>query len=358
MANNYLTKFFGGMAIAVTLTACHGKQSASDTLPCVQTDIIQAATQQLGIQYPGRVKAAEDLNLAFKVSGTILRIVAPEGSHFRKGDLLAEMDPADYRAQLDATEAEYKQVKNEAERIMALYKEEVVSSNTNDKAVYGLRQMEAKLQHHRDQLEYTRLYAPFDGYMQKHLFNAHETLAAGMPVLSIISSGSPEVEMSLPAAEYIRRDSFRSFTCTFSLYPGVVYPLRLLSITPKANANQLYSVRLSMDVTGRPLPSPGMNAMVSIATDQDDQTSLLIEANALQHEGDQTYIYVYDEADSIVHRREVELLRLLSDGKCIIRSTQAHAGDVIVNYGARQLHDGQRVKLLPAQTPTNVGGLL
>lgn len=358
MKQNPLSIWLWGLALAATLTACRGKQSADGPLPCVQTDTIQAATRQLGVQYPGRVKAAEDLNLAFKVSGTILRITASEGSPIRKGQLLAELEPADYRAQLDATEAEYQKVKREAERIMTLYKEEVVSSNQNDKAVYGLRQMEAKLQHHRDQLAYTRLYAPFDGYVQKHLFNAHETIAAGMPVLSIISSGTPEVEMSLPAAEYIRRDSFRNFTCTFSLYPGEVYPLRLLSITPKANANQLYTVRLAVDVQGRPLPSPGMNAMVAITTNEDDATSLLLPANALQHEGEQTYIYLYDSTDNRVHRCTVELLRLLSDGRCIVRSAGARAGDVVVSYGARHLSDGQAVKLLPVHTATNVGGLL
>lgn len=75
------------------------------------------------------------------------------------GQLLAELDPTDYQVQLDATEAEYKQIKAEAERVMALYKENGLLP-ANDKAVYGLKQITAKYQHHKDQLGYTRLYAP------------------------------------------------------------------------------------------------------------------------------------------------------------------------------------------------------
>lgn len=131
-----------------------------------------------------------------------------DGTYVRKGQLLAELDPADYQIQLDAAEAEYQSVKAEAERVMALYKENVTTPDANDKAMYGLKQITAKYNHAKDQLEYTRLYAPFSGYVQKRLFDSHETIAAGMPVVSIISEGTPEVEINLPAVEYIRRQQF------------------------------------------------------------------------------------------------------------------------------------------------------
>lgn len=60
------------------------------------------------------------------------------------------------------------------------------------------------------------------------------------------SAGIPEVEINLPAADYIRRDRFDGYHCTFDLYPGENYPLKLISVTPKANANQLYTMRLQM----------------------------------------------------------------------------------------------------------------
>lgn len=164
----------------------------------------------------------------------------------RKGQLLAELDPTDYRIQLDVAEAEYQSVKAEAERVMALYKENVTTPDANDKAVYGLRQITAKYNHAKDQLAYTRLYAPFSGYVQKRLFDSHETVAAGMPVVSIISEGSPEVEINLPAVEYIRRQQFTRYYCTFDIYPHQRYALELISVTPKANANQLYTMRLQL----------------------------------------------------------------------------------------------------------------
>ena len=127
-------------------------------------------TNKRSCNFPGKVKAAQDISLAFRVSGTISKIHVKDGARVQEGQLLAELDPTDYQVQLDATEAEYQQIKAEAERVMALYKDNGTTPNANDKAVYGLKQITAKYKHHKDQLAYTRLYAPFNGYVQKRLF--------------------------------------------------------------------------------------------------------------------------------------------------------------------------------------------
>ena len=222
------------------LASCNSSTKDAREYQTVKIDTVTSANGQTYLQYPGKVKAAQDISLAFRVSGTIRKIYVKDGARVQVGQLLAELDPTDYQVQLDATEAEYKQIKAEAERVMALYKENGTTPSANDKAVYGLKQITAKYQHHKDQLGYTRLYAPFNGYIQKRLFEAHETIGAGMPVLSMISGGAPEVEINLPAAEYIRREQFNQYHCTFDIYPDRSYPLKLISVTPKANANQLY----------------------------------------------------------------------------------------------------------------------
>ena len=171
-----------------SLTSCNGSTQDAKGCQTVKIDTVISASGQSYLQYPGKVKAAQDISLAFRVSGTIQKIYVKDGARVQAGQLLAELDPTDYQVQLDATEAEYKQIKAEAERVMALYKDNGTTPSANDKAVYGLKQITAKYQHHKDQLGYTRLYAPFSGYIQKRLFEAHETIGAGMPVLSMISS--------------------------------------------------------------------------------------------------------------------------------------------------------------------------
>ena len=340
------------------LTSCAQRAKETKEAQTVKIDTVISADEQTYLQFPGKVKAAQDISLAFRVSGTISKIHVTDGARVHEGQLLAELDPTDYQVQLDATEAEYQQIKAEAERVIALYKENGTTPNANDKAVYGLKQITAKYKHHQDQVAYTRLYAPFNGYVQKRLFEAHETVGAGMPILSMVSAGTPEVEINLPAAEYIHREQFNRFHCTFDIYPGQIYPLKLISVTPKANANQLYSMRLQLVTDKQAVPSPGMNTMVTIFCDTENANTLSVPTNALLQKDGKSYVFVYNPSDSTIQSREVNPQRLLSNGRSLITSPQLKPGEQIVASGVHHIKDGDTVKPLPAITKTNIGGML
>lgn len=342
----------------VFLTSCGHHAKEANHNPTVKIDTVFAADGQNALQFPGKVKAAQDVNLAFRVSGTIRKVYVDDGTRVKEGQLLAELDPTDYQVQLDATEAEYHQVKAEAERVMALYKENGTTPNANDKAVYGLKQITAKYKHHKDQLGYTRLYAPFSGIVQKRLFDAHETIGAGMPVLSMVSTGMPEVEINLPAAEYIRREQFNTYHCTFDIYPEKVYSLKFLSVTPKANANQLYAMRLQLIPRDLPVPSPGMNTMVTILCDKEINSPLSIPSGAIRKQDGQVQVFVYNPSDGKVHGRSVKVIQLLTNGRSIVVADDLQPGELIVSSGVHHVEDGMVVKPLPGVTKTNIGGLL
>ena len=104
--------------LVVLLASCSQRTQITDSKPTVKIDTVFSADGQTALQFPGRVKAAQDISLSFRVSGTILRMYVNYGTYVRKGQLLAELDPADYQIQLDAAEAEYQSVKAEAERVM------------------------------------------------------------------------------------------------------------------------------------------------------------------------------------------------------------------------------------------------
>lgn len=340
------------------LASCASGSEQGSRIPSVKVDTVVSNGAKSFLQYPGRVKAAKDVDLAFRVSGTLQKIYVKDGAAVKTGQLLAEMDPSDYKVQLEATEAKYKQIKAEAERVIALFNDGGSTPNDYDKAVYGLKQIEALYQHHKDELAYTRLYAPFDGFIQKRFFDAHETIGAGMPVLSMLSKGTPEVEIYLPAAEYIRRESFTQYHCTFDIYPGKIYPLQLIGITHKANANQLYTMRLKLELTDGEIPSAGMNTMVSVFYSDSGDHSLQVPTSALLHKDGKVSVFVYQKESQSVKEAAVTCVRPLSNGHTIITSDAVKPGDVIVSAGIHSLKDGDSVRPLEHISTTNIGGLL
>ena len=340
------------------IVSCGEPQKETNKVKTVKTDTVHIEGRQTLLQYPGKVKASQDITLAFRVSGTILRIFVQDGQQVKAGQLLAELDPTDYQIQLNATEAQYQQVKSETERVIALYNEGGTTPVAYDKAVYGLKQITALYEHHKDELSYTKLYAPFNGFIQKHLFKAHETVGAGMPVLSMVGKGAPEVEINLPAAEYIRREQFSDYQCTFDIYPGKVYPLKLIGITHKANANQLYTMRLQLMTEGLPMPSAGMNTLVNIHLNNGESQELKVTSGAVLQKNGKSGVYVYDPQNQTVCFRSIDLIRLTNNGYAIITSNVLKAGDIVISSGVHRINDGEKVQPLPPVTQTNVGGLL
>jgi len=280
------------------------------------------------------------------------------GQQIRKGETVARMDSRDYALQLAATEAEYKQVKAEAERVIRLYEKQSVSENDYDKAVSGLQQITAKYNAHRNALADTRLTAPFDGYVQKIHYDAGETVAAGMPVVSLISSSAPEVEINIPASEFIRSDEFETYRCSSEIYPDREFPLELVSISRKANLNQLYTARLRFLPTGPDTPlTPGMSVMVTIGLRSGTTGAVKIPLSAmLEHDGTPA-VWVYNPADSTVALRKIRPSAISRDGILTVTGG-LHAGEQVVSAGVHALKENDKVKPLPAATSTNVGGLL
>ena len=353
------------LATVGVLASCSSGKDKGVSVKSVKLDKVTLADETMRLDYPGRVKASQDISLSFKVSGTLERFHVEEGQTVRAGQMIANLDPVDYQVQLDATEAEYKQIKADAERIMAMYEEDVATASDNDKAVYGLEQITAKRKHHQDELNYTRLTAPFDGTIQKKLFEEHETVGAGTPVVTMVSGGLPEIEINIPASDYVKRATFRQFTCTFEVYSGKVYDLKLISISPKANSNQLYTVRLQVLKGDNPLPSPGMNTMVSIVCSEDagaegvsSSEQLAVPTSALLTKDGKTVLFVYDSAAGKVRANRVEIQQLLSNGKAVVTSDGLSVGDKIVVAGIHFIEDGESVSPLEEVSESNVGGLL
>ena len=339
----------------MSLTGCGKKKEAVSEPRPVLVQTVENGNGKSVTTYPGRTRASEEANVAFRVSGTLLKVTVKEGDRVRCGQVIARMDDRDYRVQLAAAEAEYTQVKAEAERVMSLYADSVATANNYDKARYGLQQITQKLQHCRDQVDDCLLRAPFDGYVRTVLHESHETVAAGMPIAGLIADGQTEVVINIPASENLRRNQFDSFTARFDVLPDEVFPLQLLSIARQANTNQLYEVRLGL--TGRhPQITPGMSTQVQLTYRSEGENAIRVPLRAVMHEvGGSTSVFVY--ANGHLRRTTVELGQAHGDGTVEVTSGLKE-GDRIVVAGVNTLSDGEAVRPTDEPSKTNVGGLL
>ena len=337
---------------------CRQERAQKETVKTVKVTTAVRYGDEKTASFPGRIRAASEINVSFRISGPIVGIHAGEGQFVRKGQILAEMDSRDYIIQLAATEAEYRQIKAEAERIRQLFELQNIAENDYDRAMSALKQITAKYERHKNALDDTKLTAPFDGYIQKRFYDAGETIDAGMSVFSMISAVSPEAHINIPAAVYIKRDRFDAYSCHFELFPDVAYSLELISINQKANLNQLHTVRFRLGKNdGLPALPIGSTIMVTIHFKQENTEMVSIPTTALFEIDGKPTVWVYDENVGNVNARHIALYEIRTDGTVVV-SEGVKSGEHVVSAGVQALSDGEKVRLLPQVSPTNVGGVL
>lgn len=328
---------------------CTHSEKKEDFIRTVKCDTVKAVdhTAEQSI-FSGRVKAALEGNVAFRVAGQIVRMDVVQGQFVSKGSAIAQLDNRDYLIALSATEAEYNRIKSEADRVITLYKTQSVTPNDYDKAIYGLRQISSKLEAHRNALSDTRLLAPYDGYIEKIYFNQGETVGAGTAVVSMISSQRPEIEINIPTTDFIKQDRFESASATIHAFEDTVFELKLIGINQKANLNQLYTTRF--EVIGNPKPSPGMTAIVTVNYKNDSAVLMQIPVTALV--GNSVWILKGEK----VTKRNVHIAVVKSNGSVWVEGLKE--GEIVVSGGGNSLKEGQRVRPLHKKSKTNQGGLL
>lgn len=342
--------------LLISIASCKPKSNIDESKNLVKAEAVKIESNERIISYPGKVIAASDVNLSFRIAGPISKINVVQGQKVKKGDILAEIDERDYKLQLSATEAEYKQIKAEAERVMELYSRGSATQNDHDKAYYGLEQISAKYSAHKNALADTKLKAPFDGYIQKIYFESSETIGAGMPVLSLVSSSAPEIEINLPASDFVKRGDFDETYCIIPAYNNEKYTLQLIDIAKKANLNQLYAARFLVVSSSKEKPFPGMSANVFIKYISHNEQYYSVPVTSIFEKEGKSYVWVINNENKLVSKM-VTPSEIKKDGRVFI-SSGVKDGEKVVIAGVKHLTEGQSVKIKASSSKTNVGNIL
>ncbi len=351
-----------GLALALSLFSCGNKeQKQEQKTKLVEVLEVASTNSARVVSFPGKVKAGQEADVAFRISGPIAKIYVKEGQKVRKGQVLAKMDDRDYQLQLSATTAEYKRIKSEVDRVVKLYEQQSVTANEYDKAVFGLKQITAKLNAHKNALNDVYLRAPFSGYISgKALFREGELVKAGMPVLSLNGGKDCVVEINIPASQFLNREEFADYYATFSVFPNKEFQLKDPSVDSKANLNQLYkmSFRLVKQADEKQQPTAGMTTMVHIKMKAGQTQALTLPNTAVFEKEGKSFVWlVKGEGDELhIEAKAVHIVEILRDGT--VACTGLEGKVRIVSAGVHKLQDGEAVRPIPEKSATNVGGLL
>jgi multidrug efflux system membrane fusion protein len=173
----------GLSAVALTLSRAEDKPPAAPPLQAVTVAPVPQREIAEWDEFTGRLEAVDQVEIRPRVSGYIQRVAFTEGREVKKGEVLFEIDPRPYQAELARAEAELEGAKSAAslaasdvQRADKLVKAQAISreeydSRTSAKAQGGasVKAAEAAVETARLNLNWTRVRSPISGRVSNAL---------------------------------------------------------------------------------------------------------------------------------------------------------------------------------------------
>ncbi len=336
--------------------------------------------RELSVSYSAVIEGKQDVEIRPQVSGTITQVLVKEGAQVHKGQVLFVIDQVPYKAALQkakaavataqASEATAKQT---LEGKQLLFNDKVISDfelrtaqNDYQSAKALLEQAQAELTDAENNLSYTEVKSPVDGYAGMTSYRIGALVSASMsdPLIRVSDNSEMYVYFSLSEKQVLSLTAqYGSLDSTLASFPEVSLQLNDGSVYEQKGKVDVISgiidkttgtvsLRAVFDNKGKRLMSGGS---ASVVIPYERKQCIVIPQEGTYEIQDR--IFAYKVVDGKAVSTPIEVFEI-NDGKEYIVESGLSEGDVIVSEGAGLLKDGTVVSAsaTPQANETNMEG--
>lgn len=302
-----------------------------------------------------RLRVGSEVRVGSQVSGIVKKLHVTVGSHVRAGELIAEIDDATLAARLADAEAQDAVDQSGMERAAANYEraQKLAAQGLipmQQELDLGLALQEARARYQKSlrdrdlvkvDLNYVHIRAPISGTVASVSTQEGETVAASFTAptfVTIIADKALQLVAMVDETDIANVRIGNPVTFTVDSFSSRDFPGVVASIAPKATlVSGVVNYEVTIDIRRDAyFLKPDMTANVAIQTAQHD--ALLLPAAAVEHEGDETFVYVPGKggpekkpvAVGSKEKGQIEIRKGVSPGDSVLlidRATKAQAAN-------------------------------
>ncbi len=313
--------------------------------------------------YTGVVRARVETDLAFRVSGKVVRRLVDIGQQVREGSVIAELDAADYELgadaaihQQEAAAVDAEQAASDAARFSRLAADGAVSMGEverqrarADAAKERLDQARRQVELARNRAAYTVLRAPFDGVVSALHAEAGQVVGEGQAVVTLEKLGEREIVIDIPESRVLVAKSAAGAAASLWASDGVRFPVRLRELSPVASADtRTYRARYTIGADAPPMEL-GMTATVWLGAKSGGiaaTRAATLPASALHHHDGAPAVWTVAPGGSAPTLVPVQVLRYEQE---LVTVAGLHDGQLVVTAGVQKLFPGMNVLAVNAE---------
>jgi len=356
---------FWACAAALWLAGCSRPEPPPEPVRAVKLLTVGAAPLQAQLEYAGEVRARTETRLGFRVAGKLLKRQAEPGQRVRAGQLLAQLDPQDYRLAAQAAQAQVAAAQTQRDlaaadfrRYATLKAQNFISGAELERREAAVKSAQAQLDQVRaqalaegNQAGYTQLLAPASGVVTAVEAEPGQVVAAGSPVVRLAEDGPRDVVFAVPE-DKVAQMAVGQGVSVRAWSGGGVLAGKVREVAASADpVTRTYEVKVAL--RGKDVPALGATVYVlPQAFNRAGTQAITLPTTALRQQGQGTAVWVYDAASSTVRSQDIEVAT--ADGNAAVVFAGLTPGMQVVATGVHLLSPGQKVTIYQpkgTQTP-------
>jgi multidrug efflux system membrane fusion protein len=360
------------LAASLGLLACSPPPPAPEPVQSVRTVLVSTEAVNPSFEYAAEIRARTESRLSFRVGGKVVRRQVELGDTVKAGQVLAQLDPQDFRLGQDAAQAAREaarvnlmQAQADLKRYQELRDQGFISSAELERRDTAYKAAKAQFDQAQaqngvqgNQAAYATLVSDVDGVVTGVDVEPGTVVAAGAPVLRLAQNGPrdavfavPEDKVALVKAletEALKNPNGASaFQVRLWGDQDVLLPARIREVSAAADpATRTFQIKVDLGPSSSTLRQGQTATVLMRMPAQAGVTKLPITA-LKAHQG-KSAVWVVQEPAMTLQLQPVEIGG--ADGNEAVVLGGLKAGQRVVTAGVHVLTEGQKIKLYEPPT--------
>jgi membrane fusion protein, multidrug efflux system len=345
--------FFAGDGRAARKESAKGAAKGPQAV-LVTSAVVQARTLEIYEDVVGTIENVIDPTIGAEVAGRVTRVLGFTGKKVAKGELIAEIDAADFQIQARADQAEIgrltgllEQQEKVVQRQTKLVGQGFISQNVVDETVAQRNALRQQLAAARARAEATgrgltksRVLAPVDGEIEVQTVAVGDFVKVGDPLFKMVGVRELRVHLLLPEAAANRIKPGLKVVLSPPAAPEQVVEARIDEIKPTLGANNR-AIDAIVKIGGvGTLFRGGGTVNARIVTSQLDSALMVPEQSVVLRPAGKV---VYAIENGVARQRIVETGTRQDGMQQVVKGLTA--GETVAADGAGFLTDGAAVSV-------------
>lgn len=307
----------------------------------VRAEILRYGQMAEQVRSTGALSAEEDVELAFETAGKLIQIYFVEGSRVQKGQLLAKVNDAQLKAQLQKLQAQLKLAEDRLYRQNVLLERDAVSQESYDQAATETETLKADIALVEARIAETELRAPFDGIIGLRYVSEGAYVSTSTKIVRLVKLNPIKIDFSI--SERYANKVKEGDKITFSVRIGdkiETYTAAVYAVEPEITSDTRSLVVRARCSNNNELLIPGMSASVELTMSSTDN-AISVPSEAIISELGLSKVYLYKNGIA-VSREIIPGMRTESHVQVL---DGVGIGDTLIVSGILQLRESMPVVL-------------